>query len=42
MEEKIQDILANQSNPTIAPCEAIPELTLRITAKTARMTIRLR
>ncbi|MGI5850798.1 MAG: competence/damage-inducible protein A [Clostridiales bacterium] len=36
MEEKIQDILANQSNPTIAPLAGDSELTLRITAKTAR------
>jgi nicotinamide-nucleotide amidase len=36
MEEKIQDILANQSNPTIAPLAGDSELTLRITAKTPR------
>ena len=28
MEEKIQDILANQSNPTIAPLAGDSELTL--------------
>ncbi|HZJ58386.1 MAG TPA: competence/damage-inducible protein A [Clostridia bacterium] len=36
MEEKIKDILTNQSNPTVAPLAGESELTLRITAKTPR------
>ncbi len=36
MEEKIKDLLINQSNPTIAPLAGASELTLRLTAKTPR------
>lgn len=36
MEEKIKDLIINQSNPTIAPLAGSSELTIRITAKTAR------
>lgn len=34
MEEKVKDLLINQSNPTIAPLAGASEITLRITAKT--------
>lgn len=36
MEDKIKDLLKNQTNPTIAPLSTPSELTLRITAKTSR------
>lgn len=36
MEEKIKDLLINQSNPTIAPLAGASELTIRLTAKTSR------
>lgn len=36
MEERIKDLLANQTNPTIAPLAGPSELTLRLTAKTPR------
>lgn len=35
MEDKIKDILMDQTNPTIAPLAGISELTLRVTAKTS-------
>ncbi|MFP3648812.1 hypothetical protein SB822_59240, partial [Paraburkholderia sp. SIMBA_054] len=34
LEDRLQDILDNQTNPTIAPLASAGEVTLRITAKT--------
>lgn len=36
MEEKIKDLLIDQSNPTIAPLAGVSELSIRLTAKTSR------
>lgn len=36
MEEKIKNLLINQSNPTIAPLAGASELSIRLTAKTSR------